>query len=155
MVTRILPETGLQFALFTVRCTSFPVPLNYGVVRVRCSDVVWGWYICCTINPWNTELNPICHLLALLAAHRILHVSSVRIKEIQEPTVWCQVTEVATYPSVPLCNVIAVYCNSQLGGFNTFRPHGVYILRGLKPPAWRPLNIYSTNIRTEYFKHAA
>jgi hypothetical protein len=39
---------------------------------------------------------------------------------------------------------------------NTFRPHGVYILCGLiKPPVRRPLNIYSTNIRTEYFKHAA
>jgi hypothetical protein len=40
MVTRSLPETGLHFALFTVRCTSFPVPLNYGAVRVRCCDVV-------------------------------------------------------------------------------------------------------------------
>jgi hypothetical protein len=26
------------------------------------------------INPLNTELNPICHLLALLGAHRILHI---------------------------------------------------------------------------------
>jgi hypothetical protein len=25
----------------------------------------------------------------------------------------------------------------------------------LKPPVRRPLNIYSTNVRTEYFKHAA
>jgi hypothetical protein len=29
------------------------------------------------INPLNTKLNPICHLLALLGAHRILHVSGV------------------------------------------------------------------------------
>ena len=27
------------------------------------------------INPLNAELNPICHLLALFAAHPILHVS--------------------------------------------------------------------------------
>ena len=29
------------------------------------------------INPLNAELSPICHLLALLAAHHILHVSRV------------------------------------------------------------------------------
>ena len=32
------------------------------------------------INPLNAELNPICHLLALLGAHPILHVSRVRVK---------------------------------------------------------------------------
>jgi len=31
-------------------------------------------------NPLNAELNPICHLLALLGAHHILHVSRVRVK---------------------------------------------------------------------------
>jgi len=33
------------------------------------------------INPLNAELNPICHLLALLGAHHILHVSRIRVKE--------------------------------------------------------------------------
>jgi len=33
------------------------------------------------INPLNAELNPICHLLALLGAHPILHVSRIRVKE--------------------------------------------------------------------------
>ena len=33
-----------------------------------------------TINPLNAELNPICHLLALLGTHRILHVSGVRVE---------------------------------------------------------------------------
>ena len=32
-------------------------------------------------NPLNAELNPICHLLALLGDHHILHVSRVRVKE--------------------------------------------------------------------------
>jgi hypothetical protein len=32
------------------------------------------------LNPLNAELNPICHLLALLGAHHILHVSWVRVK---------------------------------------------------------------------------
>ena len=30
-------------------------------------------------NPLNAELNPICHLLALLRAHHILHVSRIRV----------------------------------------------------------------------------
>ena len=29
----------------------------------------------------NAELNPTCHLLALLGAHHILHVSKIRVKE--------------------------------------------------------------------------
>ena len=33
-----------------------------------------------SINPLNAELNPICHLLALLGAHHILHVSRIRVK---------------------------------------------------------------------------
>jgi hypothetical protein len=31
-------------------------------------------------NPLNAELNPICHLLSLLGAHPIFHVSGLRIK---------------------------------------------------------------------------
>jgi len=31
------------------------------------------------LNPLNAELNPICHLLALLGAHHILHVSRIRV----------------------------------------------------------------------------
>jgi hypothetical protein len=34
----------------------------------------------CHVNPLNTKLNPICHLLALLGAHHILHVSRIRVK---------------------------------------------------------------------------
>jgi len=32
-----------------------------------------------SFNPLNAELNPICHLLALLGAHYILHVSRLRV----------------------------------------------------------------------------
>jgi hypothetical protein len=34
------------------------------------------------VNPLNAELNPICHLLALLGVHHILHISGLRVKEI-------------------------------------------------------------------------
>jgi hypothetical protein len=32
------------------------------------------------INTLNAELNPICHLLALLEAHHILQVGRIRVK---------------------------------------------------------------------------
>ena len=37
-------------------------------------------------NPINAELNPICHLLALLEARHILHVSRVRVNASKEKT---------------------------------------------------------------------
>jgi len=33
------------------------------------------------INPLNAELNPICHLLALLGARHIFHVSGLRVNK--------------------------------------------------------------------------
>jgi hypothetical protein len=36
---------------------------------------------CLYINPLNAELKTICHLLALLAAHPIFHVSRIRVKD--------------------------------------------------------------------------
>jgi len=35
------------------------------------------------INPLNAELNPICHLLVLLGAHHILHISRIRVKKLK------------------------------------------------------------------------
>jgi len=42
--------------------------------------VVTMLYAIIYINPLNAELNLICHLLALLGAHHILHVSGIRVK---------------------------------------------------------------------------
>jgi len=36
------------------------------------------------INPLNAKLNPICHLLVLLRAHPILHISRIRVKHYKE-----------------------------------------------------------------------
>jgi len=33
-----------------------------------------------SVNTLNIELNPICHFLALLAAHNILHFNRIRVK---------------------------------------------------------------------------
>jgi len=40
---------------------------------------LWIPYIETLINPLNAELNLICHLLALLGARHILHVSRIRV----------------------------------------------------------------------------
>jgi len=39
--------------------------------------VLMEYYV--IINSLNAELNPTCHFLALLVAHHILHVSSIRV----------------------------------------------------------------------------
>jgi len=33
-----------------------------------------------SLNSLNAKLNPICHLLALLGAHHIVHISRIRVK---------------------------------------------------------------------------
>jgi len=51
----------------------------------------WGWaqgifmlfFYFYLFNPLNAMLNPICHLLALLGAHHILHVSRIRVKSLK------------------------------------------------------------------------
>jgi hypothetical protein len=35
------------------------------------------------LNPLNAQLNPICHQLALLGAHHILHISRVRVTNVR------------------------------------------------------------------------
>jgi hypothetical protein len=52
--------------------TSCPSFRPYGTTRLHWADFR-------EINPLNSELNPTCHLLALLGAHHILHVSGVRV----------------------------------------------------------------------------
>jgi hypothetical protein len=53
-------------------------------VYLCCSDQwdLWGGQVLrrLNFNPLNVELNPICHLLALLEAHPIFHVSRIRVK---------------------------------------------------------------------------
>jgi len=44
------------------------------------SDVSQLYMLLEIINPLNAELNPICHLLALLAARHIFHISMKRVK---------------------------------------------------------------------------
>jgi len=44
-----------------------------------CFEVINYRIVVELINPLNSELNPICYLLALFGAHHILHVSGIRV----------------------------------------------------------------------------
>jgi len=62
-----------QWFVLTFRLAYFKVMLKtrgHGVSSHYETDI---------FNHLNTELNPICHLLALLEAHHILHVSRIRV----------------------------------------------------------------------------
>jgi len=57
-------------------------------MRLKNTDLegeLFWWYndtdINHIINPLNAELNPICHLLALLGTHHILHISGIRVNK--------------------------------------------------------------------------
>jgi hypothetical protein len=51
-----------------------------GIVYQTAFDrVPYSWII----NPLNAELNPICHLLALLGDHHIFHVSRIRVESLE------------------------------------------------------------------------
>ena len=86
-----LPETPVRNCRYSLR--NNPEDQK---TTVLCSSMIL--YFCCfllslkpsrisrlfvfekfSINPLNAELNPICHLLALLGAHHILHVSRIRV----------------------------------------------------------------------------
>jgi hypothetical protein len=43
-----------------------------------CLMLLWVMLGC--INPLKAESNPTCHLLALLGAHPILHISRIKVK---------------------------------------------------------------------------
>ena len=44
-------------------------------------------------NPLNAKLNAVCHLLALLAAHPILHVSRIRVNRGVYELMWKHIVE--------------------------------------------------------------
>jgi len=51
---------------------------NYTPRSNRVSRVYIVAAILCLLSPLNAKLNPICHLLALLGAQHILHVSRIK-----------------------------------------------------------------------------
>jgi len=48
-------------------------------LHVRGFSLTCGFFVSALFNSLNAELNPICHLLTLLGAHHILHISRIRV----------------------------------------------------------------------------
>jgi len=67
-----LLDTLAGAALFPADARSMPCVINQIVTTSSRFAIV--------LNPLNVVLHPICHLLALLGAHHILHVSRIRVK---------------------------------------------------------------------------
>jgi hypothetical protein len=82
-----------HIALLNINSRLFPALLKliFGVKR---------W-----VNPLNTELNPICHLLALLEAHHILHITRIRVNVV--------------FPG--MCHLVVLYVSEEL-------PASIYIV---------------------------
>jgi hypothetical protein len=57
-------------------CNKYSVTITTFILTYFCTVEAMFYYI----NPLNTGWNPIFHLLALLGAHPIFHVSRIRVK---------------------------------------------------------------------------
>jgi len=72
----------------SVKSTGYPLhspvspslPLLCVTVCHHISTGVYHILLFVDFNPLNAELNPICHLLALIGAHHIFHVSRLKFK---------------------------------------------------------------------------
>jgi hypothetical protein len=62
-----------------ISCSYMSLPHFWGHLRILSSDI---WRNS-ELNHLNVQLNPTCHLLALLGTHHILHVSRIRVKRFE------------------------------------------------------------------------
>jgi hypothetical protein len=71
-------ETDLSVEFLSLHCPSAMPP---HLMKLKVGTFVIRTYSRSQrrIKPLNAELNPICHLVALVGAHHILHISRVRV----------------------------------------------------------------------------
>ena len=87
----------LHYAIFTINGVCEFIINKQGRMKIKSLNLLSIRELCCLwacylyylivptwvgiqcFNPLNTTLNPICHLLALLEAHHILHISRIRL----------------------------------------------------------------------------
>ena len=80
-VARIIQVVSTDYVLIIAYGERYPA-YKLTLILLMCrigwaSNNASKWQV--GFNPLNAELNPICHLLALLGAHPILHVSRIRV----------------------------------------------------------------------------
>jgi len=72
--------SALFFVYYGVLCDLTLYFLMWRIWWSPNNTIRWQMGLNSAFNPWNTHLNPVCHLLVLLEAHHILHVSRIRVK---------------------------------------------------------------------------
>ena len=76
----------ITFVCLYIYSISYWSPISSAVTHTVCSTLhqycvhILLFWLLVQINHLNDKLNPICHLQALLGAHRILHISRTRVK---------------------------------------------------------------------------
>jgi len=61
-------------------------------------------------NPLNAELNPICHLLALLGVHHFLHISRIKVKSLTLRPLTCWDRGFESHRGHGYLSVVSVVC---------------------------------------------
>ena len=65
-----------------VQVTTQAISTYLHVYATNVHEEVAAYLLARVLNPLNAQLNPICHLLALLGVHNFLHVSRIRVKSL-------------------------------------------------------------------------
>jgi hypothetical protein len=80
--TEISHQVNVDTYFYVIYCTIFFDSNITIFIEVTITIAVKHTTLCLHIyiNPLNAELNPICHLMALLGAHLIFHVSRIRVR---------------------------------------------------------------------------
>jgi hypothetical protein len=82
--TQYSPHWNTRYLWSSISIISSSTHSTVTAVKYSCVKFSFPLYsthsAVCIVNPLNTELNPVCHFLALLGAHHILHVSRIRVK---------------------------------------------------------------------------
>jgi hypothetical protein len=73
------PTVWTEISTLLLFCSTRHGSISVIISRIYMSYRVMITYGTAYINPLNTELNPICHLLSLLGAHPIFHISRIRV----------------------------------------------------------------------------
>jgi hypothetical protein len=69
-----LPKNSHQLAILNF----YPV-IPWAITKIKINQEHCCWDNPATFNPLNAKLNPICHLLTMLEAYFILHVSRIKV----------------------------------------------------------------------------
>jgi hypothetical protein len=76
-LTRKFEESASKHA---IRISAFEINIKYLIFKAQYVHTKYGTTVLLSINPFNAELNPICHLLTLLGGATVLVFSRLRVK---------------------------------------------------------------------------